>query len=55
MLHKFHAPVCQRLRVFFRPDGVLALFEDWASVLNNEFEFGVEAAELEGEAAFACM
>ena len=49
MLHECDASVDKRLRILLWPDRVLALFQDWASVLDNEFEFGIKSAELDVE------
>lgn len=54
MLHESDTAVCERLGILFWPDGVLALFEDWASVLDYEFQFRVESAELDVETAYIC-
>ena len=55
MLHESDTAVCERLGILFWPNGVLALFEDWASVLDYEFQFRVESAELDVETACTCM
>ena len=53
VLHECDAAVCKRLGVLLWPDGVLALFEDWAPVLDNKFQFGVKSAELDVESSYA--
>lgn len=42
MLHECDAAICEHLGVFFRSDDVLALFKDWASVLDHEFQSRIE-------------
>lgn len=51
MLHERDAAVYERLRILFRPDNLLALFEDGASVLQYESQLWVESAELDGKAS----
>lgn len=51
MLHEPHTACREGGWVFFRPDAVLALLKDWAAVLHDEFEGGVEVGELDVESA----
>lgn len=49
MLHERNTALCQRLWVFFRPDNVFGLLQNWSSILNSEFEFWIKVTELDTE------
>ena len=51
MLHEFDAALGERGGVLFRPHDGFGLFEDGATVLDDELELRVEAAELDVKAS----
>lgn len=52
MRHKRHAAFGQGGGVFFRPDNVFGLLQYGCPILDDELQFGVQPAELDGEASF---
>ena len=53
MLHEFHT--CQRRRVFLGPDRIPCLCDGRSTILDDELEFRVELAELDGESTCHCL
>lgn len=52
MLHKSDTALRQRLGVFFRPENVLGLLQNWSSILDDEFEFRIKVTELGTETSY---